>query len=269
MIVRRRSSLSLSRLLALTLTCSACADDGEIDGPDAQVLDAGRPRLDAGASGSVPVDGVIQRLDGGPIEGARVCIVNHPEIGCGVSRADGGYEMELPVWSPPEALAVHVAAPGRTGATVLVDTSPTRSQSGLFTAWIDTLRLEDEATLVERLKQAALRYPAPDKAFVMLGVSSDRPDGVPAGATVSITPSAGAQVAYTDEAGRLDPAQRTLCAKGGGVLFGEVTPGPFEVSIPGCRIASSIFSLWDGSQPSATRGTAVAGSVTYMAVACR
>jgi hypothetical protein len=263
------SHFSHGTAVAAALACTACSDDREVDAaPDVSVMDAGHPGADGGVNvrGTVIVDTDIEWLDGGVIRGARMCLVDHPEVPCAFPTPAGPYRMELPVWDPPQKLALNVTAPGLVGGTYLLDHSPWRFPGGsLLTVSLD-FNLEDETRTAAKLRQAGLRYPALDRAVVMLDVTANTPDLLPTGATVRINPPAGAEAVYMNDYEIFDRTQRGL-GRTGMVLFGEVLPGPFEVTVPGCELLH-VMNLWAGKEPNTLGGTAVAGSVTYVNFMC-
>jgi hypothetical protein len=247
-------------LLAVAL--NGCTEDREFVG-----LDGGGPALDGGSmpeqssykfSGSIGGDS-----DSGPLANARICAVGHPELPCAVTDSNGTYTMALPIMEPHTELAMSWTAAGHLGFVGLTD-FPADGSFG----WFNPVYLSTDARAAEWLRTGAgLRYPAPDRAFVLVDIS----DAVP-GSRVTIEPSAGVQTVYSDVSGDFD-STLTEVATGGAryswssVLFGEVPPGTVTISIPGCMPLQDLQGCWYRSE-STVAAVAVAGSVTITSVIC-
>jgi hypothetical protein len=156
--------------------------------------------------------------DGGsaPLAAARVCIVDHPEIACATTDTDGTYTMTVPAVDASARWAVNFTAPGHVGSTIALDGS-----------WPTGVGLLPDDWARSTATQAGFQYPSQGTAFIRLRVGNG--PGL-AGATATLSPPSGVGPVYGDESGNPAPAL-TSTSSSGIVLFGNVTPGLFTISV--------------------------------------
>jgi hypothetical protein len=221
--------------------------------------------LDAGQDGTpiaqtVAVSGMVLEIYGGaPIPNALICIIGRPEIPCAGSRADGSYTLDLPAWTTPVDFAFNVTAARHLGSTGLVHEVP-----GSW-VWVSH-PLYNDAAAAELMDPAGFTYPAGGKAFVELAMFSGG-GGAAVGLTASISP-AGAGPVYVDPTGTPDPTL-TAITSNGYALFGNLEPGPFEITVS-ASCTPIVFQTqgWASTKPNTIAGTTAADSLTNIVVIC-
>lgn len=207
---------------------------------------------------TVQVTSTVAELNGGaPIAGARICIVDRPEIPCATSGDDGSYTLSMPAWTTEVDLAYNVSAAGHLGDTELVHETPDGVQWGPI-----PLYLYDDATAAaELMNPAGFAYPTAGRGLVLLWVS-----GAPG--MVSSAP-AGTGPVYLDQTGTPDP---TLIgpASNSYALLGNLDPGPIEISASDTSCVPAVFPVqtWADAKPATIAGVTVTNSITRMALAC-
>jgi hypothetical protein len=206
---------------------------------------------------------IIENSGGAPITGAKVCIVDHPEVSCVFSDVDGRYMVGLPPWTSDLDIAVNVTATGHLGFIGLLHERP----PGLL--WYSQIALRDDADASKMfMDQAGFTYPAPGKAFVMFSVFRGA-GGAAVGVGASLSPPSGSGPVYADPVGDFDPTL-TSTTSNGYSLFGDLTPGRIEISAsdPSCVPAPLDIQAWIGSKPNTVAGVTVANSMTLMTIIC-
>lgn len=249
-------------------------DNGGADAGTALASDGG-PSITATLQ---PFPGVVVEFAGGaPIAGARICVVDHPDIMCATSGTDGTYTLSIPAWTTAVDFALNVTATSHLGVTELVHLVPNRAGGQQY----PSQRLFDDATAAELLNQAGFAYPYdPDgNALVLLTVwRQSAPTGPATGMTVSSSPS-GAGAVYLDATGVPDPTLTSISSYGQ-ALLGNLRPGAIEVTVSetSCTPASywtaengdvSYFGMWADAKPATVAGVTVAGSITQVEIYCQ
>ncbi len=194
------------------------------------------------------------------IAGARVCIVDRPEIPCVTTDTNGQYTLTMPAWTAEVDIAFNVTAPGHLGFTGLVHEMP-----GTVT-WLSA-QLYDDAGATTLMNQAGFAYPASGKAFVALSVFKAS-GGAAEGRTVSSSP-AGAAV-YFDKTGKADPTL-TAITTNAYLLLGNLAPGSIEITVSdaACMPAGLATGAWASSKPNTVAGKTAPDSMTDMTVICQ
>jgi len=195
------------------------------------------------------------------IAGARVCIVDRPEIPCVTTDTNGQYTLTMPAWTAEVDLAFNVTAAGHLGFTGLVHEMP-----GSVT-WLSA-ELYDDAGATTLMNQAGFAYPAGGKAFVAVSVFKAS-GGAAEGRTVSSSP-AGAGPVYFDKTGKADPTL-TATTTNPYLLLGSLAPGSVEITVSdaACMPAGLATGAWASSKPNTVAGKTAPDSMTDMTVICQ
>jgi hypothetical protein len=192
-----------------------------------------------------------------PIGGAKVCVVDHPEIACATTDSDGTYAMTVPQVDAAVRWAVEFTAEGHIGSTVALAGDGWPSGASLRTdAWAATIAAH-----------AGFTYPGNGTAFVAMAVR-DLDSRPLAGAHAALSPASGVGPIYADGSGNPAPAL-TATSSSGVVFFGNVTPGPFTVAIdaPGltcdcCDHGQALSWEWTGLSSGSVMAIAAADAIT-------
>lgn len=244
----------LGLALVTTLALTACgADDGGLSSdPTGSVDEASR----------FTVSGFVSESGGGPsLAGARVCIAAQTEVPCAVTDASGQYALRLPEsWKKPRELALTVTAAGYASAVRMVRESPTFDRDGVQKdgTWPHNIFLKSDE------EEAALKLdPSAASALVELAVLY-KDSGAPEGASATITPDG--EKSPTGLAGL---GRALNVPKSGEVVFANVPPGRFELSVAGCTPQADLDAVWPGRARNAVAGLAIQGSVTRVTLRCQ
>jgi hypothetical protein len=196
-----------------------------------------------------------------PLVGARVCIVDRPEIACVTTDANGAYTLTMPAWTAPADIAFNVTAAGYLGFTGLVHETP-----GSVT-WLSAELYDDTGATQYLTTRAGFTYPAAGKAFVQVAVFRQS-GGAAQGLTVTISPP-GVGPVYLDKNGIPDPTL-TAITTDGYLLFANLTPGPVEITFsdPACTPAPVATDGWVSSKPNAVAGKTAPDSMTNIVAIC-
>jgi len=229
--------------------------DGGLDGTT--IVDAVQDTME----NTVLVHGTVsEATNARRIAGARVCIVDRPEIPCATTDANGAYDLTMPAWTAEVDIAFNVTAAGHLGFTGLVHEMP-----GSVT-WLSA-QLYDDAGATNMLAKAGFTYPAGGKAFVALSVFKGS-GGAAEGLTVSSSP-AGTPV-YFDKNGSPDPTL-TAITTNAYLLIGNLAPGLVEITLsdPKCMPTGLATGGWASSKPNTIAGKTAPDSMTDMTVICQ
>src|SRR5262245_3164813 len=130
---------------------------------------------------TVQATGSVHNVKNARIAGARVCIVDHPEIACATADASGNYTLTVPASTTPVDIAFNVTAAGYLGFTGLVHQIPGSA------IW-PSAELYDDASATTLMNQAGFTYPAAGTACAGLTVLNNSV-GAAEGVTVSSAPA--------------------------------------------------------------------------------
>ena len=251
-----------SAMLGLTvMACSSAPDAAPDAGADTRPDAAGDAPVDADPS--TLMSGVVVEPDvTTPIAGATVCLINLPEPRCTTTDATGMYSVALPSFAGELDVAINVTAPGHLGFTGLL-----RETSGGVVSY-SQIPLLDDASAASALDttRTGFSYPAPGKAFVRFEVTGA------IGAHVQISPASGIGPVYVNASGVPDP-ELTALTSSGYALFGDLTPGPIEITVTGVACAARPLRPftaegWPATTPGAIAGVTVASSRTLITAFC-
>lgn len=254
------TALRLSFLFIAVAAWWSCAEGG-----GSGLNDAG---VDAGPREVIKLFGSVyeaKRVGPEPrfIAGAKVCILDHPEIGCATTDAQGEYTMTFPAFASSTLFIMHFTAAGHLGS--LLPASYTSTPEFVSTSWRGGVPLwaDDEAR--EMAAKAGFTYPAPNTGFIELrllgGLGSDIIDGV----TATLTPSSGTGPIYASASGDPDPSLTQTVASNF-IRFGNVAPGPVTITVnPGartCSLPDKTSGAWPSNVPNTLPLVVAAGSIT-------
>ena len=205
-------------------------------------------------SGTIKEDsGPLDGGDGAPLAGASVCIVNHPEIICTTTAADGTYSLGYPIqpMSGELDLAIKIVAPGHLGKTEL------QREHFAGQSWTSLDYLKTDVAALAFATTGGFTYPSGGTSFIAGAVHAS--SGGQAGATVTLSPETG-HVVYCDANGMLDPAL-TATSTNGCFVFGNVIPGPYTLTVnAGSATCGDPATAGNTSWPSAAANS-IAGYV--------
>lgn len=247
----------LSLTLVIALAATACGSSSAVTpsdaSPDASPADAAGPPLEI--TGTV-YDALLDASGSSvSINSATVCIDSHPEVSCGHSDLNGNFTMEIPQALETEQLAFVTMASGYLG-----EVNHFRESSVVF-GWPEpVLRSDSEATSYYAT-DAGFSYPAADTGFVVVRVNGASA-GL-AGVTATISPATAKGAVYDQTGDTPDPTLPSTSANGV-ILFGNVTPGPFTVTVsaPGKTCPVDGFATNWASATNQVAGIVVAGAVS-------
>ena len=240
-----------TRIYALALVLGCCA--------------MGCSSSDKSSSG-VTYSGVISEytLTGfHPLEGVKVWAVGRPELGSAVTDANGKY-----VWKglpPGDELVLRAHEDGWTdGMTTTVVSDTGRSdQNGAVLS---------KAAQQFLLTTAGFKTLDPSKALLDVDVIAPTPDGgtsAVAGVTVKISPASGTGPVYSSN-DKPDPSLTETQPHGGNVFFGNVDPGPIEVTVtaPAGMTCKPTRYSWPPQAGGTISGKVGAGAAVVYEVDC-
>lgn len=262
-----RSAVRCASILALAL--AACGDHS--DAPDRPApTDGSSSSIDAGVPSEYEANGIIVggRPDAGPIAGARVCVPTEEGLPCAFSDWTGTYRIRLPVHTNRKELAVHVAAPDHIGFVGTLRAAPMfiPGEGWLSASWLPTIPLMEVGQLVELMREGNITPRSPNHALVRVQVLQ-RGGGAPVNERVTLIPGHPAKAVYMSAARKYDSSLAAL-TESGLVMFYDVPPGRFEVTVSHCHPVQDLATNWSGSTPDAIAGLAVSGAVTDVPVSC-
>ena len=246
-------------VLGLSTATAACDDAGShTAAPDAAPPD-GAPDVPAPVMDRVT--GSIYDLNPGaaPIAGAKVCVLHHADIPCGITDAAGSYAMMLPDLQGKD-IAISVTAEGWLGYLATIEQPVDIDVPGehLHTVvWPSGLPLYSSARATQFLAtQAGFTFPGAGTGFLVIRIDGAT-IGSLTGATATVTPVSGAGPVYTTSQGVPDPSL-TGTSTSDGVLFGNLAPGEYEVTARAAGKTCSVIAdggLLAGSWPPRGSGT--------------
>ncbi len=177
------------------------------------------------------VEGSVFDENNLPVGSAMVCVLHHDEIPCQITAANGTYVMQLPELAGDD-IAIQVTADGFLG-DVLLDEEPAQGVS-----WPTEIPLEMTPDAIDDLATGAgFTYPG-SGGFLEIRVMGGT-SGVLTGATAAIAPSSGEGPVYRGSDGTPTPSLIGTSSNGG-VIFGNVAAGVYEVTAIGGSAACTV-----------------------------
>ncbi|HET6280681.1 MAG TPA: hypothetical protein VFH73_06945 [Polyangia bacterium] len=249
-------------LLVIAATAAGC-DSSSSAKPDAS--DGGEPTDSPGPRATTWSGFVYEGKvgpDGGsvPIGGAKVCLLDHPEVACAVTDSLGAYSMTLPLPDGSGLYAVTFAAPGHLGYT-------TPGGDGFWPSGVG-LYLDGWAT--DLSMAAGFTYPAQGTAFVAVRLLREQGGGL-SGATVTLSSAAAKGPVYENVMFMPDPSLPSTSLRGI-AWFGNVTPGEFTVTVNSpvapCTTLD-ITGLWPAVGPDTVKAEVGADTIAKIDIICR
>lgn len=190
-----------------------------------------------------------------PIVNAEICVLDHPEISCVRSDVDGKYALTVPHFPPSAVVAVVLEAEGHLGTV--------RPAGEGW--WPGGTFLRSDQGAAALFGKAGFTYPARGTGFVSFRLFQGGVAQGAVGATVTLTPPSAKGPIYLSPAGEPDPALTAVSANGG-VLFGNVPPGPVTLTVKAegkvCE-AKGVSGIWLSSGPNTITVPVVADADTY------
>lgn len=242
-------------LSVLAATTSGCGSDDE----------GGGGTGGGGGGATVEYSGVMFELaisGSTPLEGVMLCVDGHKEITCATSASDGKYTLTgLPVGAELELRATKDGfVDSATFMTIGADPVADYNGSMVTDATAGLLYAAAGAGTYDVTKASlavSVLMPDPAAAGKTLGLE---------GATVTITPTSGVGPVYTTEKNVPDQTL-TATTKGGGAVWGGVTPGAvsMEVTAPG-KTCSAYKYGW--ASASGAKGKAYADTSSFLFALC-
>jgi len=257
---RYRTALAVSTLGAMV----GCGSSHPAASPS-----DGAPNDGAQASALLTASGTVtDNASGAPIPNAKACILDHPEIPCAATDADGKYTIELPAFGNGLDIAGNVTASGFLGETGLTHEKAPTPDGGRSVSWFNTVIRDDAAATKLLATQAGFAYPASGKGFVLLAIFHGA-GGAYIGQTVAASPASGGGPVYADPSGAPDPTL-TAVTSDGYVFLGGLIPGRIEITTTGapCTPVTTTGLMWASTKPHTIAGEVAAGSITRMSIIC-
>jgi hypothetical protein len=202
------------------------------------------------------VVGFVFDMSGEELVGMDVCVRERPQILCGVSDANGRYEI-----FPPEA-DVSLAFTMAGHEQMLFPIGPAATGVDLL--------VHDSATLEPALAAVGFDFPAgPIVAVNVLAAPGETPDG----ATVSISVPAEGPIYAGGPLGLrdLDPMLTEVTGGFGLAAFGDMAEGDVEITVTHPTLSCSIPPIgggWATAEPNRARVPAVNGFDTVVVFIC-
>jgi len=201
---------------------------------------------------------VIDDQTSEPIANANVCLLDQTAIPCSITDSSGVWELEVPPSTTDQDLTILTTANGYLGDVFLVQNTPTG-----FSIFAGTAMRSDVHAMTLLATQAQFTYPDTTRGFIR-AILFDNIDG----ATATIAPASGSGPIYTDPNGVPNPS-RTSTSIDGTIYFGNVTPGPFTLTVtaPGktCSVVGNGLppvGAWPPIDGSTARGRVISGAIT-------
>ena len=208
------------KLAVLGLCMAACGSSPPAS-PDASAPADAMPAADGGVT---TLHGTINDTGKHPLAGATLCVLDHPDLACATTGADGAWQLQLPV--PPSAqLAFEASATGYLGQVVL------ETESMDVVTWPSDFYLQTDAEAAAELNaKAGFTFPGEGTGFLVLQVDGATAGSL-SGATVSIDTTFAKGPVYYDASGPNPSLTGTTTAAYGGVVFGDVAPGRHGITV--------------------------------------
>jgi hypothetical protein len=187
--------------------------------------DASAPPIDATATPDGHVDsftGNITDENLAPIADAKICVLDHPDVACATTGANGDYTFALPDLHGQQ-LAVEVTATDHLSQIRLVTEAPAA-------VWPSGWHLQTDATaMTEMSTKAGFTFPGEGTGFLIVQADGST-GGSLSGATVSISPKSGKGPVYWDASGP-NPTLTATTAAARAASFGDLAPGRYQVTV--------------------------------------
>lgn len=260
---RLSAGLVVVSLFALILLPSACSSSSG-SSIDAGAADAGTADSGTGDAGAATtaVLGAAFELSAArsPIPNLDVCVIDHPEIACAKSDANGNFNLKgLP---PKTELMLSVK-----GGNFLPVLRTVITGDANKTVLIGGL-LHPTSTIAQQLLQALGATLTSTQGELIFDAALPPPTGsletIPIrGASASMTPMSGIGPVYMDPSGLPDPRLHATSFYGRGFYF-NVDPGMVEVTLTSTRTCKARDVVaWPTNQPTTVRVPIRAGYLTY------
>lgn len=257
-------STRLSFLFMAAAASLACTD-GRSPPSDAGV--GGNDAGDAGEREVIRLRGAVYEAQGGPgtqpIRGAKVCILDHPEIACASTDSEGEYTMAFPAFASSTLFVMHFTAAGHLGSVRPATYESTPEQ--VSTSWPGGVPLYSDEWAKTMAMKAGFTYPAQGSGFIRLRLSGGLASEIISGVTASLSPASGTGPIYADPSNDPDPSLTATVASNL-VLFGNVAPGPVTITVNAgnktCNTPEKIIGAWPASRPDTLPVLVAAGAMT-------
>jgi hypothetical protein len=205
--------------IAIVLVLAACGSSTP-SSPDASA-----PAIDAMGAPDGHVDDFTGKVFDEhitPIADAKICVLDHPDLACATTDANGDYTFALPDLHGQQ-LAVEVTATDHLGQIRLVTETP-------GAVWPSGWHVEtDSLAMIEMNKMAGFTFPGEGTGFLIV-----QADGATAGslsgATISLSPASGKGPVYWDTNGP-NPTLTATMSSAPAASFGNLAPGRYQVTV--------------------------------------
>ena len=197
-----------------------------------------------------------------PIRGAKVCILDHPEVGCATTDSEGEY-LAFPAFASSTVFIMHFTAAGHLGS--VRPATYTSSPETVSTSWPGGVSLWSDEWAKTMAMKAGFTYPAQGSGFIQLRLSGGLASEIITGVTARLSPASGTGPVYADPSGDPDPSL-TATVSSNLVLFGNVAPGPVTITVNAgaktCNTPEKLSGAWPASGPDTLPVFVAGGSMT-------
>jgi hypothetical protein len=213
---------------------------------------------DAPGSGSAVAETgmLLAGSDQSPIVGGQVCLL-HSSLACATTDATGEWELDVPSVDGPTITTYSPDVDGGYLPKAFLGYIDDGDVSWASTVYLDTT--DAAATVLGT--GAGFAYPSGSGGFLEVRVSVNGENG--SGATVAISPAAGAGPVYSDATGTFMPSLAST-APLGEVAFGNLPAGTYDITASAgggsCSVGSD-SSVVAGDWPPTTAGTTTRAEV--------
>lgn len=200
---------------------------------------------------------LISQPSQGPLGGAEVCVLDHPEAPCSTTKPDGSFSLSVP--SDAET-GITIVKPGSAQLVIPVTTAQ-NDQPG----WI--IGVPTEAKLTAFYAPAGVTYPDPAQGFVTVFATMGNSQSGKPGVVVTLAPPAEGDALYADMNGNYDATLDATTTRPE-VRF-VTSPSNVEVDVadPDGNCTAN-FGGWIATSGSAARVPVKAGFMTHVGFAC-